>query len=157
MPNTRETAPASHGVVLFLVGMRVNRLWAIHKWLPVTIAMPRMLVELRRNRDLGLLGTPRTFVSGRLVMVQQYWRSYEQLEAYAKDPAHSHLPAWRAFNRAARDNTAVGIFHETYVIGPANHENIYVNVGRPLLLGAATGVITVGAAAESARERLEGG
>ncbi len=36
--------------------MRVNRIWAFHKWFPVAIAMPRMLAELRRKPELGMLG-----------------------------------------------------------------------------------------------------
>ena len=30
---------------LFLIGMRINRPLKIHKWLPVAMAMPRMLRE----------------------------------------------------------------------------------------------------------------
>ncbi|MGO0577562.1 monooxygenase family protein [Ornithinimicrobium panacihumi] len=31
----------------------------------------------------------------------QYWRSVDHLYAYARQPDARHLPAWRAFNRAA--------------------------------------------------------
>jgi hypothetical protein len=40
-----------------------------------------MLVELQRQRSLGLVGKPRTFVSGRVILVWQYWESFEKLEA----------------------------------------------------------------------------
>ena len=90
LPETRRAyALPPQGTVLFIVGMRINRLAAVHRWLPVMIAIPRMLVELARNRDLGMIGTPRTLVSGRLIMVQQYWSSYEALERYAHDAGHS--------------------------------------------------------------------
>jgi hypothetical protein len=69
------------GTVLFWIGMRINRLWQFWKWLPVFLAMPRMLVELQRQRSLGLVGKPRTFVSGRVILVWQYWESFEKLEA----------------------------------------------------------------------------
>jgi Domain of unknown function (DUF4188) len=42
--------------VVFLIGMRINKPWKIHKWLPVFLAMPRMLKELRANPDAGFLG-----------------------------------------------------------------------------------------------------
>lgn len=156
MSASRTAAHPGEGTVLFVVGMRVNKLWAIHKWLPVTMAMPRMLIELMRNRELGMIGTPRTFVSGRIVMVQQYWSSYPALEDYAKSPQHSHLPAWRAFNKRARGNAAVGIFHETYVVHAGQHENIYVNLPAPILMGAAVGVAPIGGTQESSRQRMQG-
>ena len=43
----RMTADVDGEVVVFLIGMRINRFWKIHKWLPVALAMPRMLRELR--------------------------------------------------------------------------------------------------------------
>ena len=42
----RLTAHLEGEFVVFLIGMRVNRLWKIHKWLPVILAMPRMIKEL---------------------------------------------------------------------------------------------------------------
>ena len=45
-------------------------------------AMPRMIAELMKDRSLGMVGRPRTFVSGRTILVWQYWSSFEQLEAY---------------------------------------------------------------------------
>lgn len=50
--------------------------------------MLRMLRELDRNPDLGCLG----YITGLKVIVQ-YWRSFEQLEAYARSRDHEHLPA----------------------------------------------------------------
>lgn len=116
------------GVVVFLIGMRINRLWQVWRWFPVAIAMPRMLRELRRDPSLGLLAPPRAFVSGRVLQVQQYWRSFEALESYARSAQNDHLPAWRAFNRRIRDNGSVGIYHETYTIGAGQYEAMYVNM-----------------------------
>ena len=67
------------GKVLFLIVMRFNQLWKPWKWLPVFIAMPRMLIELQKNPSIGMVGKPRTFLSGRTVFVWQYWNSFEQL------------------------------------------------------------------------------
>lgn len=149
------TSVAPDGTVLFIVGMRINKLWAIHKWLPVTVAMPKMLIEQIKKPELGMLGTPRTFVSGRIVQVQQYWKNYEALENYSKDPGANHLKAWRSFNKAARNNSAVGIFHETYIIQKGNHENIYVNLPKPILLGSAVGVQEVASNTATSRQRMK--
>ena len=93
----RITAQVDSEIVLFLIGMRVNRLWKTTTWLPVFLAMPRMLAELRERPELGLLegrlhGNPFAPFS------IQYWDSFEKLEAYAKNRESIHLPAWKAFN-----------------------------------------------------------
>lgn len=64
----------------------------------------------------------------RTVILVQYWESSEKLIAYAKASDEDHLPAWRAFNKAARKSRAVGIWHETYVIDQGKTENVYVNM-----------------------------
>ena len=42
----RMTARIDGELVVFLIGMRINRLWKVHKWLPVFLGMPKMLKEL---------------------------------------------------------------------------------------------------------------
>jgi hypothetical protein len=141
------------GAVAFVVGMRLNQIWRFWLWLPVLLSMPAMLTELTKNRELGLIGRPRTFVSGRTVMVQQYWISFAALEAYARSSGSRHLPAWRAFNRRSRDNRAVGIFHETYLLSPTSVEVMYVNMPS-FGLGAAIGVTPANRVGNGARDRL---
>ena len=123
----RWTAEADEGNVVFLIGMRVNRWRKPWRWAPVAAAMPRMLAELARNPDLGLLGA-RTFVGGRTTLVVQYSRSFDHLASYARNPQQAHLPAWRAFNRRARGNRDVGVFRESYVMTPGGMESVYVNL-----------------------------
>jgi len=137
------------GFVLFLIGMRVNSLWKVHRWWPVASAMPRMLKELALHPELGYLGG-HTW-GGRTVIVMQYWRSLDQLLAYSRDRDAAHLPAWREFNRRVGTNGDVGIWHETYVVAPGGYENIYVNMppfglGRVGTLGPATGGLQTAAA-----------
>jgi hypothetical protein len=149
----RVTAPADRDVVVFLIGMRINRLRDVRQWGPVFVAMPRMLRELGAHPELGLLHA-QNFVSGRTVQVVQYWRSVEQLYAYSKAADGEHLPAWRAFNRRARGNDAVGIFHETYVVPASGHESISINMPPHGLL-AALGSVPVGSRGQSAAHRLD--
>jgi Domain of unknown function (DUF4188) len=126
------------GVVVFLIGMRVNQLRAVRSWWPVAQAMPRMLAELRADPALGLLGVTST-VQGRGALIVQYWRDLDSLLAYAHGPDHEHRPAWREFNRLAREaRGAVGIWHETLVVPAGAHESIYFDMpeqGLPAALG----------------------
>jgi hypothetical protein len=123
----RCTAEIDGDFVVFLIGMRINRFWKPHKWLPVAAAMPRMLAELARTPDLGLLHA-RTHFGFPNIMVVQYWRSFAHLHRYATDRALAHLPAWKAFNHAIASNGDVGTWHETYLIGAREHESVYNNM-----------------------------
>ena len=143
------------GKVLFLIGMRINQWWRVWKWLPVFVAMPRMLIELQKNRSLGLVGRPRTFFSGRVILVLQYWDSFEKLEAYSRDTTRAHLPAWKSFNKKIRDNGSVGIFHETISLTDNGVETVYGNM--PTFgLAAVTGLVSAQARGQSARRRMTG-
>jgi Domain of unknown function (DUF4188) len=42
--------------VVFLIGMRINRLLAFNKWIPTIRAMPPMLKELYQHPEKGFLG-----------------------------------------------------------------------------------------------------
>lgn len=138
--------------VLFLIGMRVNRWWKIGSWLPVAAAMPRMLAELSRTPGLGLLHF-RSHFGFPVITIVQYWRSFEALEAYARNGDSAHLPAWRAFNTAIGSNGDVGIWHETYVIKPGTYENIYNNMP-PFGLGVAGTLVAAKGHRKAARERM---
>ena len=124
--NERMTAIVEGEFVVFLVGMRINKLWKIHKWLPVLMAMPKMLVELDKNPEMGFMSCETWF--GRTIIVVQYWKSFELLEKYAKSKDSSHLPAWKSFNEKIGSNGDVGIWHETYLSKKGSYECIYNNM-----------------------------
>jgi hypothetical protein len=127
--NGRMTADIEGDFVVFLIGMRINKPWKVHKWWIVSSAMPRMLKELYRRPELGFLGaTYALTVSGPLLV--QYWRSVEQLEAFARDASLPHNPAWKAFNRAIGGKGDVGIWHETYQVAAGRYETVYGNMPR---------------------------
>jgi hypothetical protein len=140
-------------VVVFLIGMRINKLHRPDQWLPVFTAMPKMIAELMKAPDSGLLAQPRTFLSGRTGVLVQYWKSFEALNDYARDADKEHLPAWRAFNRRTRDNGAVGIYHETYRVPVDRIEAIYGNM--PTFgLGKAFATRKPGSGTQSAAARM---
>jgi hypothetical protein len=52
----RFTADIEGDFVVFLIGMRFNKPWKVHRWLPVATAMPKMLRVLDQHPELGCLG-----------------------------------------------------------------------------------------------------
>jgi hypothetical protein len=147
----RWTAQPDGDVVVFLIGMRINTPTAFSKWRPVAAAMPRMQQELARHPELGCLSTENWF--GRTTISLQYWRNFDCLAAYARNPDQDHLPAWRAFNAAMRNNTSVGVWHETYQVRQHSSEAIYVNM--PTFgLGSAFTPIEASTIGNSAAKRI---
>jgi len=136
--------------VVFLIGMRINRFWKIHKWWPVAMAMPKMLKELNsKDRSVtGFLGAE--FGFGTIV---QYWRSFEHLAAYAQDRNGLHYPAWKAFNTKIKSNGDVGIWHETYKVHAGDYECIYNNMP-PKGLGKVGNLVPIVGRRETASERI---
>jgi hypothetical protein len=66
----------------------------------------------------------------------QYWRSFEDLEKFAREPSDPHLAAWKKFHRAVgADGTPsparggwTGIWHETFIVQPDQCETVYGNM-----------------------------
>ena len=144
----KVSAEMDSEIVVFLIGMRINKPWKVHKWLPVVLAMPRMLSELSKRRDSGLLGYQ--FFPG---IVVQYWRSFEDLERFARGD-RTHTSAWASFyRRVGIERGDVGIWHETYRIQPGNYEAVYGNM--PAFgLGAAGRLVPATGSRATARDRL---
>ncbi|WP_267642775.1 DUF4188 domain-containing protein [Haloarchaeobius amylolyticus] len=123
----RLTAEYDGDLVVFLIGMRVNALWRVHEWLPVFLAMPRMLRELEADPESGLLAY-RTLLSWRSVTMVQYWDAFDSLEEYARDDEQAHRPAWADYTQQAGASGSVGIWHETYCVREGEHESVYHNM-----------------------------
>lgn len=126
----RRAARIEGDFVVFLIGARINRFLEPSRWLPVVRAMPKMLAELDRRPELGLLHSWNALRGIREVLLIQYWRSFDHLHDYARARESEHLPAWAAYNRAIKDNDAVGIWHETYLVQAGQYEAIYGNMPR---------------------------
>ncbi|MEC8716637.1 MAG: DUF4188 domain-containing protein [Pseudomonadota bacterium] len=152
--SARMTAAVDGDIVLFLIGMRLNQPWAVHKWLPVARAMPRMLRELYQNPGLGFVSHEMWF--SRTLILVQYWRSLDQLMAYASAREAEHLPAWQAFNRAVGTDGSVGIWHETYLSKAGAFESVYANMP-PFGLGKVGPLVEAKGPYRSASQRLAAG
>jgi hypothetical protein len=145
----KMTAEIDGDFVVFLIGARINKPWKIHKWLPVALAMPRMLKELAAKPDSGFLGYEQSFG----IMVQ-YWRSFDHLERYARNRDAQHWPAWVAFNQKVSIASGdVGIWHEAYRVAPGQYECIYGAMPR-FGLAKASRHLSISDGRDSARDRM---
>jgi Domain of unknown function (DUF4188) len=131
----RLTAEIEGDFVVFLIGMRINKLWKPWKWGPTFVAMPRMIRELDGRPESGCLGARYMLAGPRSPVMVQYWRSFAHLEAYARSHDAEHWPAWVAFNKRVGSSGDVGIWHETYLVPAGRYECVYNNMP-PTGLGA---------------------
>jgi hypothetical protein len=129
------TAELDGDFVVFRIGMHINTLWKVHRWLPIFRAMPKMLEELEANPESGLLAYD-TKLGIRDHEVVQYWRSFEKLREYALDPDARHAPAMKQTHQQMHESDAVGIWHETYLVRHDAYETVYHNAP-PIGLGKA--------------------
>jgi hypothetical protein len=155
----RFTAEIDHPFVVFLIGMRVNEFWAFNKWRWVASQMPPMIEQLYTyGEKKGFLGSESFFRLFPLTtMMMTYWRSFEDLERFARSKDDPHLGAWQEFYRRVGTDGSVGIWHETYQIEPGRYEAVYANM--PLFgLAKATGkaIPVRGSHRSKARGRLTG-
>jgi Domain of unknown function (DUF4188) len=112
--------------VVLLLGPRFNRPWLLLKSLGDLggrrRGMQAMLDELVAQPEKGLLGYRMGFP-----VIVQYWRSFEHLEAWARDPGQKHRPTWLDFYR--RDTQGrTGIWHETFMVRAGEYEALYNDV-----------------------------
>lgn len=147
----RWTAEIEGDFVVFLIGARINRKRDLLKALADyggRKGMNHMLKHLMAHPEKGLLG----YETFGLVNVQ-YWRSFEQLEAFARDP-DPHYDVWRNYWRRVGKDTRSGIWHETFLVRDGEYECVYGNMP-PFGLGKATKLVPV-AESVMARGRLKG-
>ena len=149
----RWTAELEGDFVVFLIGAMVHDPVAAPEAARLLAAMAEMLDELEADPSHGLLGYTRHGEPGHGVLVQ-YWRSFDDLERYARNPGAAHAPVWRAWNRLASDErSGAGIWHETFKVAAGGYEAVYQNM--PVIgLQKAGRSLTVTEARDSARARL---
>ncbi len=151
--NGRFTAKTDKPFVVFLIGMRINQWWRIDKWFPVSNAMNPMMRALYTHPEKGFLHAEFFWNFSGPVLIQ-YWRSFEDLENFARSPSDPHLDPWKKFNQAVGSNGIVGIWHETYLVNPNQFECVYGNMPK-FGLGAATEHVQAVGRRETARLRLD--
>lgn len=148
----RYTAQIDGPFVVFMIGMRINKLLAFSKWMPIASAMQPMLETLYKHPEKGFLGG-RSLLEWRGITMIQYWRSFEDLERFARNPSDPHLGAWKRFNQSVGPDGTVGIWHETYAVAEGCYEALYGNMPRMGLAEVAEHA-PIAAGRQSARERI---
>jgi hypothetical protein len=145
----RMTAEIEGDFVVFLIGARLSKLQLVQGFMDLggRRGMRHMLDYLVARPEKGLLA----YEMG-LPTIVQYWRSFEQLEAFAKDKDDPHLDIWRQYWRRVGRSSRTGIWHETFLVRAGQYEAVYGNMP-PHGLGKAGRLVPV-SESSSARERL---
>jgi hypothetical protein len=158
--NTQRLAAEIEGdFVVFMIGARFNKPWKLFKNLWFLNTMPKMLKELEKKPEMGLLGYRQTIGGGGTTVIQ-YWRSFEQLEAWSRSKDSTHFPNWVKFNKRIGSNGDFGIWHETYKVRAGEYESIYNNMpafglGKAGILVPATGYRSTAAGRITGTEEAE--
>lgn len=147
----RHMAEIDGDFVVFLIGARISLRHPIRMFRDLggrRGGMPAMLKYLEEHPERGLLG----YTMGFPVIVQ-YWRSFDHLEAFARDTSDPHARTWREYyRRQAAHGEGAGIWHETYLVRAGRYEAVYNNM--PAVgLGRAGRLVPMGEAS-TARLRL---
>jgi hypothetical protein len=144
----RWTAEYDGDFVVFLIGARPNNFLHLLRSfgdLGGRRGMNHMLQYLTEHPEKGLLGYQNGFPT-----IVQYSKSFEHLEAFARDQDDPHLEPWRNFWRRVGKSNRTGIWHETFLVRAGEWEAIYGNMP-PTGLGKATSLVPV---SESSTARL---
>ena len=147
----RTMAEIDGDFVVFLIGARINsRRQVVRGLLDLggRRGMRHMLDHLVAHPEKGLLAYEMGFPT-----IVQYWRSFEQLEAFARDEDAPHVAVWRQYWRRVGRSSRTGIWHETYLVRAGEYEAVYGNMP-PHGLGKA-GRLLPAAEASTARGRLK--
>jgi hypothetical protein len=147
----RMRAEIDGDFVVFLIGPRFgSKLHLYRSFLDLggRRGMQHMLDYLVSHPEKGLLG----YQQLGLVTMVQYWRSFEHLEAFARDEDDPHLAIWRRYWKRVGTSDRSGIWHETYLVRAGEYEAIYGNMP-PFGLGKA-GSLVPASESSSARSRL---
>jgi fumigallin biosynthesis monooxygenase-like protein len=145
----RMMAEIEGDFVVFLIGARLSKLQVFQSLVDLggRRGMRHMLDYLVEHPEKGLLA----YEMG-IPTIVQYWRSFEQLEAFAKDKEDPHLEIWRQYWRRVGRGTRTGIWHETYLVKAGQYEAVYGNMPAHGL-GKAGRLVPM-SEGSSARERL---
>jgi hypothetical protein len=84
----------------------------------------------------------------------QYWRSFEDLDRFARNQDDPHLQPWRRCLRHVGSSGDVGIWHETFHTKVTDIETIYTNITTAGLAKCSGGAAPVAVKGHSAAKRI---
>lgn len=151
----RYTAQIEGDFVVFLIGAQLNKSLALNKFRRIGNQMGEMMAVLNRDPAKGYLGGEsyyRFFPFNSLLL--SYWRSFDDLEHFARSKDEPHASAWAEYNRLIGNDGTIGVWHETYLVPAQSYECMYVNM--PAFgLGKAAYHMPVSGRTHTARKRLK--
>ena len=121
----RWTAEIEGDFVVFIIGARLNSKWqrsGVDRPRRPAGHEPHAQVPQRPTGE-GPAGLPDAGFT-----IIQYWRSFEHLEAFARDTDDPHLDVWRRYWKRVGNSGRTGIWHETFLVRDGQYEAIYGNV-----------------------------
>jgi hypothetical protein len=122
----RWTAEIEGDFVVFIIGPRANKPWQLFRIardLGGRRGMNYMLKYLTEHPEKGLLGYETMGFAN-----VQYWRSFDHLEAFARDADDPHLSVWRNYWKRVGKDDRTGIWHETFLVRNGDYEAVYGNM-----------------------------
>lgn len=122
----RKAVELEDGMVIYINGIRLNRLRGLPQYLMANWKVAKMFKRLAADPDSGFLGYELALMGPRHGAAIQYWRSLDDLRRFASDREDMHVPAWQWFNRV--DDGSIGFWSELYVIGLEDYETFFRNV-----------------------------
>src|SRR6201985_3336016 len=140
------TAEIDGDFVVFLIGARFNnKLHMVRSFLDLggRRGMKHMLDYLVARPEKGLLAYEMGFPT-----IVQYWRSFDHLEAFARNGDDPHLEVWRQYWRRVGHSGRTGIWHETYLVRAGEYEAVYGNMP-PHGLGKAGRLVSMSGASRA--------
>jgi hypothetical protein len=146
----RQMAEIDGDFVVFLIGAVPDLRHPIRTFrdLGGRRGMLHMLKHLSENPDKGLLAYEMGFPT-----IVQYWRSFDDLEAFARDTSDPHATAWRKYWARVGQENRSGIWHETFLVRAGEYEAVYANT--PLRGLAKAGRLVPASTDSRARLRLK--
>jgi hypothetical protein len=151
----RYSARIEGSFVVFRLGMRVNSYFSFWKWLPTLGVLTPVLRTLLRSRPPGLLGSFSLFYLSAGRGIVQYWRTFEDLEAFARSKESPFHELWRRYRQSPGADGTVGLWYEAFLVDPDYYESVYDNMPLAGLARASQHIPAVGRL-ETARRRLGG-
>ena len=125
MQRTIARLPESvHELCLLKVGLQVRRLGAFFFARRIGKAIDRSAKEAK-EADVGLLASEQFLINPTHFGVLQYWRTFEEMEAWTHRPPHADW--WKDAAERQRTKGDFGIYHETFLVPRDRIEAIYLN------------------------------
>lgn len=142
---------------VFLIGAVHNKGLPSQKFKEVGDAFNDMVRQLESDPEkYGFMGA-QNYVSANQhvdsIMSVQFWRTQEQLNAYARDGLLLHFPNMKWLSKTGQETDQFGFWHESYRVRSGEYETIYVNCPE-LLLGRVGKLVRATGNYKTARGRL---